>query len=107
MLGAFPKLRSGGPADWGVGMTLCVAAVCNERKSIVAVSDRAVSLGYFSTDAGTIKIEPISVRWMAMFAARDFTPVPFIIERVRKKFAGAETKSFLEVTDISARLPKV
>lgn len=77
------------PADWGIGMTLCIAAISRPRaphSSIVAVSDLMLSSEIDSFDTQTLKCGPISKngKWIAMYAGD-----PSVWEPVRTLAKGA------------------
>jgi 20S proteasome alpha/beta subunit len=94
MIGPIPKpwshLEIQIPADWGCGVTICIAATCNwdgKSEAIVTASDHMVSMGHFSADNVCAKIEPIHPQWEVMFAADDMTDAEPIINGVRLKIS--------------------
>src|SRR5437867_2602635 len=59
VIGLSPKLRPPNPRDWGVGMTVCIGAICDYGKSILLATDQMISAEAFSSDAMTLKIQAI------------------------------------------------
>ena len=80
-----PRRRQPRPADWGIGMTVWVAAVNVSDRAIVMVSDTMASLagGAFCPDETLLKVANVHRAWSAMYAGNDITPVYPILPRVR------------------------
>jgi hypothetical protein len=85
------KLPNPTPADWGIGMTVCIAAICEptvDDEYIVVVSDRMVSMGgYFSADDIVRKVDPAGYGWTSMIAGNDVSPAVPILKRVKEGMA--------------------
>ncbi|MFI5365575.1 MAG: hypothetical protein ACHQ4J_08130 [Candidatus Binatia bacterium] len=68
----FQPVRKQTPADWGIGMTVCIAAIAgpNANPRIVAVSDFMLSNDTVSFDTQTLKCQPVSdsCKWFAFYA---------------------------------------
>jgi 20S proteasome alpha/beta subunit len=80
------------PADWGVGMTVCIAAHCFEsgssRECIICATDAMISTGEMSADHSARKIQVIGDGWYAMFAGNDISclsPIADHVENVISK----------------------
>ena len=56
-------------------MTLCIAALCEDRKTLILVADRMVGTGFIEAELSIEKIKSIHPNWWAMVAATDITPV--------------------------------
>lgn len=87
------------PADWGIGMTVCIAAVA-EMDTLIMVMDQMLTTGAIATDIRYVKGTRVHPRWFAM-AADDTQHVPAILDDVRNLLAkrkGAPTVK--TVTDI-------
>jgi hypothetical protein len=87
-LNVIPEPR---PADWGVGMTVCIAAHCyenNDSECIFCVTDAMISTGEMSADLAARKIRGIAVGWNAMFAGNDISYVTPILRHVIKTTNG-------------------
>jgi 20S proteasome alpha/beta subunit len=83
----FNKLRTPSPADWGIGMTICIAAICANagEEAVIAACDKMVSMGgYISGDKTVRKIDPILYDWTLMFAADDLSPITPVVKEVRE-----------------------
>jgi hypothetical protein len=79
-----PKLRPSRPADWGCGMTVCIAAICESGYGLVFAMDMMVSMGWVSMDAQAFKAFRLSPNWHALFAGDDISPTEPILRSVRK-----------------------
>ena len=79
-------------ADWGVRVTVCIAALCEDRKKIVIVSDNKVSFGDFSGDRAVFKMEVFFAHWITLFAGDDIEQIPFIIERAHEVLSTARRR---------------
>jgi hypothetical protein len=86
------KLPVSKPADWGFNVTICIAALCENRDKIILVSDSKVSFGDFSADMAVLKMEPLFARWMTLFAGEDVEHIPFILERAHDLLSSARRK---------------
>jgi 20S proteasome alpha/beta subunit len=76
------------PSDLGVGMTVCIGAICNGFSTIVTVSDRMLSLGFTSADAAALKVKRFHQSWVYLMAGNDITKSPQVIDRVRVAMRG-------------------
>jgi hypothetical protein len=86
-----------------MGVTVCIAAICKwdeNTEAIVTACDQMLSLGQFSADNITTKIDPIHPAWEAMFAGDDITRVDYVLEAVREILCQPPIKprSFVEVS---------
>ncbi len=82
----YNRIKEPCPADWGLGMTVCIAAICNwdgQSEALVTASDHAISTGDYSADNVAPKIEPVHPHWEAMIAADDITEAEPILNAVR------------------------
>lgn len=77
------------PSDWGVGMTLCIAAFVNMDEGIMALADNKFDLGSTSGE-GAGKIRAVNRGWVAMFAGDDTTQAPRIHARVVDVLTGVD-----------------
>jgi len=71
-------------ADWGFNVTVCIAAICNDHKTIVLASDSKVSFADFSSDMAVLKFETLFTHWLTLFAGEDTEHIPFILERAHE-----------------------
>jgi hypothetical protein len=79
------KLPAPRPADWGWGMTICAAALCDDAKAIATITDMKVSFGSFSSaEKGAIKLDWLSAGWAALVAGDDVEHAGTILERTRE-----------------------
>lgn len=68
MMAAFPRLRPSRAADWGVKVTVCIAAVANYGQAIVIATDQMLTMGWAKSDESTLKILGIHPYWAVMYA---------------------------------------
>lgn len=87
----FPKPR---PADWGIGMTVCIAAHCSTERCIVLASDMMISTVDMSADLAAMKMYPIGKHWVAQFAGDDISQVTAMLKNIHDDLGGRETLAF-------------
>jgi len=63
-----PKTRVQRLSDWGIGMSICIAAIADDGRTIVTVSDRLYSWGNETSGDGRVKTELIHRSWGVMLA---------------------------------------
>ena len=78
------RRRVSTPSDWGMGMTVCVAATCENSRTIVMASDRLLSWGYTSSDTVLKFVRLHYPYWIAMMAGDDLTRVEEVVADVRE-----------------------
>src|SRR3990167_11193959 len=86
------RLRRPRPSDWGLNMTLCIAAIAQQGRAICLASDRLISFGYASSEFFN-KASRISRRWGVMLAGDDVVCTDPIIEATKAIIAGVEPAS--------------
>lgn len=76
------------PADWGIGMTVCIASFCStlREKTIIGITDSMLSTVDMSADNVAIKFFAFGNKWCAMYAGNDISPVTPIKKFVRDRF---------------------
>jgi hypothetical protein len=93
-------------SDWGIGMTICIAAICNwdgKEDAIVSASDHMLSLGGTSTaDNMALKAEPIHRDWEIMFSGEDVSRVDLVFERIQQEMIQKTHCGLSEVSEIVA-----
>ena len=79
------------PSDWGICMTVCVAAVCETSKTIVTASDRLVTWGHTSSESA-LKLALLQHPfWLTMIAGEDITiGVESVVAAVRDTLSAFE-----------------
>lgn len=77
---SFKRLK---PADWGFGMTVCIAAITAENE-IVAASDHMLSMagGDFTAESATLKDRGLNADWTILFAGNDIGVIPGVFRRI-------------------------
>lgn len=60
-------------ADWGIGLTVCVAAFCETSRTIVTASDRLLTWGHTSSESALKLVQLHNPHWLAMIAGEDIT----------------------------------
>lgn len=84
MIGSFPKLAAPKPADWGFGMTICIAAICNNHMSVVMGMDTMLSMEWVSGDSVAVKTSGITNNWDVLFSGRDIGLVTPIVQEAER-----------------------
>lgn len=74
------KIKPPTPADWGIGMTVCIAALSFPDRAIVCAFDMMVSTGDMSGDDLAMKSLAWNQHWTSMLAGNDLSPVAEIKE---------------------------
>lgn len=81
------------PADLGYKVTVCIGALCESRKCIVAVCDKKVSFTDFSADYAVIKNQRLCEGWLAMYAGNEIDEVDFLLQRARRFISATSAKT--------------
>src|SRR5712675_2793397 len=82
-------------ADIGVGMSVCLAAICRDNEEvgsesrIVALADRRVSHGEYSNEDASVKGIWLPHDWFALYAGNDVSPAIPITEMVSQQMEDA------------------
>lgn len=84
----FNKLREPTPADWGVGMTIGIAAYCVRQKAFILASDMMISTGDMSADFVGIKSRGIGQHWITLFAGNDISCVTPMLKHISAFLQG-------------------
>lgn len=70
-------------------MTVCVAAICDNGKTIILVADRMIGVGYIESEPEINKLRELCKDWWVLFAGDDISPVFDVIdfskEAIREK----------------------
>src|SRR6266849_8522219 len=64
-------------------MTLCVGALCDNRKTIVLVAERMFGVGFAEAELNIRKATSLHKDWMVMLAGNDVSPGSDIIDDIR------------------------
>ena len=78
-------------------MTLCIAAMAEDRKAIVMAADRMVSTAFIESELEISKIIPIGDHWWIMLAADMLAGAFPIIDHVKAELAKAPEYDVEEV----------
>jgi 20S proteasome alpha/beta subunit len=73
------------PADWGIGMTVCVAAYCSAADAWVCAADYLLSVGDMAAENLVFKMDAIGSNWIAMSAGNDMSPLRNILGAVHEE----------------------
>ncbi len=68
-------------------MTCCVAALCNEGKSLILIADRMIGTWAIEAELEISKLRKLSTHWWVLFAGDDISPVFDIIDWTRVAIA--------------------
>jgi 20S proteasome alpha/beta subunit len=81
-------------------MTTCVAALCDERKSIILVADRMIGYGFVQSEPDIGKTLPLHKHWRVMIAGNDVDPAFEVIDAAKEKLKeGVPAPSMATVMD--------
>ncbi len=82
------------PADWGIGVSVCLASIAfhGKEQRILSMSDKMVStaLGEVTLDAAAMKQQFFHGNWLALFAATDIGAVMPVLRRCALKLEHAK-----------------
>ena len=65
-------------------MTLCIAALCENRKTLILMADKMLGVGFIEAELAIEKIIQIHRNWWVMIAGNDISPVFDILDWSRK-----------------------
>jgi hypothetical protein len=93
------------PADWRLGVTVCIAASAGDRKRLILVSDSKVAFGDFSADEAVVKNIPFVYPWAVLMAGNDISHVKSVLDKAEARIQGEseqkkESLSGASVADI-------
>lgn len=83
-------------------MTVCIAAICDQGRSIVLVADKLVSFGYVQGESAT-KITAIHPLWYMMMAGDDIAPLFELADLCRAELTVNQRISLESVMDVTQR----
>ncbi len=93
-VGLAHKLPLPKPSDWGIGMSICIAAIAGWSR-IVLATDQMISAQDFSGDEMTLKIKAIHRNWAMMFASNDISNVGPVFGEVHRGLTAVSEKKTL------------
>jgi len=68
-------------------MTICIAALCDDRKTIVLAADTMVGMQFVEAELTTRKINWVHKDWRILLAGNDVAPAFEIIDSVKEAMA--------------------
>jgi 20S proteasome alpha/beta subunit len=68
-------------------MTVCVAATCDDGKTLILVADKMVGIGYIEAELKVSKLRELGKNWWALFAGDDISSVFDVIDGARVKIS--------------------
>jgi hypothetical protein len=80
------------PADWRLGVTVCIAMMANSGKELVLVSDSKVAFGDYSADDAVLKNTPFLYPWLLLFAGDDISYAKPIMSRANARASEIQKK---------------
>lgn len=103
-LGCLKKRRRSRPADWGIGMTVGIAAIADSTKSIIFATDQMMSVGIRTADLPlVVKAFSIHKRWFSLYAGTA-TLVTLVLAKVKVALASSVAPDVLEVSSVFVRV---
>lgn len=94
-------------------MTCCVAALADNARTIVLVSDRQIGMRMISTDPETVKARQVHPRWWLMYAGDDISPIFNIADAIQEglkelsggqKATDANAATIPSISDVEAKV---
>ena len=82
-------------------MTVCVAALCDNRKTLILAADKMVGLGYIEADPDIEKALRIHRDWWVMIAGNDVSPAFDIIDKIKDRVKTKREVSISSMTQIA------
>src|SRR5258708_12802324 len=70
------------PADWGVGMTVCICLHCAATNSLLFAADSMVSTSDISSDSMAFKSKGLGNNWVVMYAENNISSLTPILRDV-------------------------
>lgn len=64
-------------------MTVCVATICDNGKTLILVADKMIGIGYIESELNITKLRDLCKGWWILFAGDDITPVFDIIDKAK------------------------
>jgi hypothetical protein len=100
----YNHIRNPRPADWGIGMTVCIAVACDEHTStpkLLMVPDTHLTIGVTSADV--LKARSLAKTWSTMMAGDDVTYAEDVVSGARTIL---ESKPSHELKDVALAMAK-
>jgi len=72
-------------------MTVCVAAICDNGKTIILVSDRMIGPGFIESEPNINKVIKVHDQWWLLFAGDDISPVFDIVDYAKQDIKKKQT----------------
>jgi hypothetical protein len=89
------------PGDWGLGMTVCIAAISDGGDSLVTASDRMYSWGGETSGDGRIKTQRIHRKfWSVMLSGDDVRRLEPVIIHAQHSLMFDEKPTLAKVKDV-------
>ena len=76
-------------------MTVCVATICDNGKTIILVSDRMIGPGFIESEPNINKVIKLHDQWWLLFAGDDISPVFDIVDYAKGEIKKKHTKAQL------------
>lgn len=92
-----------------IKLTVCIAALCDARRSLILATDQMLDYGDYSGDAQILKISSLNSRWAAMFSGEDISQIQPVLRdsRTRLEALGAVSLEDAERAVVSALQARV
>lgn len=71
----------------GLPMTICIAALCDQSRTIVIAADKMVGSPFIEADTRINKVQPIHGQWITMFSCDDASSIEDILRSARDNLA--------------------
>ncbi len=81
-------------------MTVCVAALADDGKTIVYAADKMIGAGFIETEGGQEKILPLGERWRVLVSGDDVAPAFEILDRARHKLMSKPNATYEAASEV-------
>jgi hypothetical protein len=88
---------------WRKYITVCVATLCDDGKTIVLASDKMVGMGYVEAELDNTKMQAIHPQWYMMMAGNDITPLFELGDLARAEMPLTREVSLADVMQVMQR----
>ena len=82
---------------WAI--SVCIATLCNERRTCVGITDEKVSFSSFSAEYLSHKNQPIMANCAVLYAGNDMQYAPVILEKAEERLRFSPLASPRDVAD--------
>lgn len=96
--------------DWGLGVSVCIATMAENRNAFVVATDQMATIGDVSTDHAFVKVDILAQPamlvpfWAILWAGNDISVVPPIVRYARSRLGGLTPRPPLTADEVATTL---